>query len=226
MKNTNKKGQKVRIITIVGNVGAGKTTALPLVAEALNADFVKADEVFQKENPFREQFLKDLHRWAFASELWLVHRRVTLIKEAIAKSNSETIVIDSGLLMSWAYAKSDFLTGKMTTEEWDFFNKLFTLWSKFAFKTTLLYFTAPYGVLLKRIKKRGRDYEVALYQRTYLEQIDLGLKDLCANFEKVFDAIIMLDHSQIGNIVENKKDKQQFVTLIKKKFTHLTSGRK
>lgn len=212
MKNRNKKGQNVRMVTVVGNVGAGKTTALPLVAKALDADFIKADEIFQKENPFREQFLKDFQRWSFANQLWLVHRRVTLIKEAIAKSNSEIIVIDSGLLMSWVYAKSDFLTGKMTTEEWDFFNKLFTSWSKFAFKTTLLYFTAPYDVLLKRIKKRGRDYEVELYKRTYLEQIDLGLKDLCANFERVFDAIVMLDHSQIGNIAENKKDKKQFVT--------------
>lgn len=206
-------------ITIIGNIGAGKTTTLPFVSQALDAEVIEADDLFQTLNPFRDVYLSNLKRWAFTNELWMAHKRVSLMKSAIEQSNKENIVIDSGLIMSWVYTKSHFITGKMTADEWAFFNELFTQWSKFSFKTTLLYLTAPIDVLMKRIQTRGRDYELELYTPAYLEQLETGLKDLTANFAGVFNDIITIDYTEIGKLTE-KKAQQDFIKLVQKKLSY------
>lgn len=211
------------IITIIGNVGAGKTTTLPFVAQALDADVVEADDLFQTINPFRDRYLADIKRWGFTNELWMAYKRVNLIKTAVEQSTKENIVIDSGLIMSWVYTKSHFLSGKMDQDEWAFFNELFTQWSKFSLKTTLLYLTAPVDVLLKRIHTRGRDYELLMYKKEYLQQIEVGLKDLITNFAGVFDDTITIDYTEIGNLTKQKAQKE-FAFLAQKKFSYTTPG--
>lgn len=209
--------QDKRLITIIGNVGVGKTTSLPLVAKALDAEIVRADEFFQV-NPFRDNFLKDTSRWGFTNELYLVHKRITLIKNAIRESRKETIVIDSGLLMSWVYAKSHYLSGKMTLDEWLFFEDIFREWSSFALHTTLLYLTATPEVLLQRIKKRHRDYEIAIYSQDYIQQLEIGLRDLCANFAQHVEKNVSIDTTML-NLVSSKKDITYFMQEIKKQIT-------
>lgn len=206
-------------ITIIGNIGVGKTTTLPFVSQALNADIVAADDLFQTLNPFKDVYLADIKRWGFTNELWMTYKRVNLIKTAVEQSSKENIVIDSGLIMSWVYTKSHFLTGKMTPDEWAFFNELFTQWSKFSLKTTLLYLTAPIDVLMKRIQTRGRGYELEIYKPTYLEQLEIGLKDLTANFAGVFDDIITIDYTEIGKLTEESAQ-QDFIQLVQKKFSY------
>ena len=210
---------KKHTITIIGNIGAGKTITLPFVAQALGAEVVAADDLFQTLNPFRDLYLHNIKRWGFINELWMTHKRVNLIKTAIEQSTKENIVIDSGLIMSWVYTKSHFLTGKMTQEEWTFFNELFTQWSKFSLKTTLIYLTAPIDVLLHRIETRGRDFELELYNAAYLDHLEQGLKDLTANFAGIFDDIITIDHTEIGKLTE-KKAQDEFIELVQKKFAY------
>lgn len=209
------------IITIIGNIGSGKTTTLPFVAKALDADIIEADDLFQTINPFRDRYLADIKRWGFTNELWMAHKRVNLIKTAVEQSTKENIVIDSGLIMSWVYTKSHFIAGNIDTDEWAFFNELFTQWSKFSFKTTLLYLTAPVETLMKRIKTRGRDYELQMYKKEYLDQLEMGLQDLIANFAGVFDDTITIDYTEIGNLTKNKAQKE-FMELVQKKFSYTT----
>lgn len=215
--------QPKHIITIIGNIGAGKTTTLPFVAKALDADVIEADDLFQTVNPFRDRYLADIERWGFTNELWMAHKRVALIKSAIEQSSKENIVIDSGLIMSWVYTKSHFITGKMSPDEWAFFNELFTQWSKFSLKTTLLYLTAPVDVLLKRIQQRGRDYELEMYNKEYLEHVEVGLTDLIANFAGVFDDTVTIDYTEIGKLTEEPAQKE-FEALVQKKFSYTTSA--
>jgi len=206
-------------ITIIGNVGSGKTTTLPFVAKALDADIIQADDLFQTTNPFRERYLDDLKRWGFTNELWMAYNRKGLIATAIDQSEKENIVIDSGMIMSWVYTKSHFLAGKMDADEWALFNELFTQWSRFSLKTTLLYLTAPLDILMKRIQDRGRDYELAMYKPTYLEQLEMGLKDLTANFAGVFDDIITIDYTEIGDL-RKKKAQDEFMELVQQRFAY------
>ena len=202
-----------QIITIIGNVGVGKTTALPLVATALNADIIRADEFFQT-NPFRDKFLKDIPRWGFTNELYLVHKRLSLIKRSLLQSDKSTVIIDSGLLMSWVYTKSHYLSGKITLDEWIFFQEVFFEWSHFALNTTLLYLTADTSTLLKRITHRKRDFELKQYKRAYLLELEIGLRDLCATFAGKVKNIISLDTTSL-NLLSSKKDKAFFSTYIK-----------
>ena len=206
-------------ITIIGNIGVGKTTTLPFVAKALDADIVEADDLFQTTNPFKDRYLKNMKRWSLTNEIWMAYKRKELIATAIEQSEKENIVIDSGMIMSWVYTKSHFLSGKMDADEWALFNELFTTWSRFSLKTTLLYLTAPVDVLMKRIQARGRDYELAMYTPVYLEQLEMGLKDLTANFAGVFDDTVILDYTEIGDL-RKPKAQNELMEVIQKKFSY------
>src|SRR6185369_6168909 len=85
--------------------------------------------------------------------------------------------------------------------------------------TTLLYLTAPLDILMKRIQDRGRDYELAMYKPTYLEQLEMGLKDLTANFAGVFDDIITIDYTEIGDL-RKKKAQDEFMELVQQRFAY------
>ena len=210
-------------ITIIGNIGSGKTTTLPFVAKALEADVIQADNLFQTTNPFRDRYLDDFKRWGFTNELWMAYHRKGLIASAVEQSDKENIVIDSGMIMSWVYTKSHFLAGNLDKDEWALFNDLFTQWSRFSLKTTLLYLTAPLDVLMKRIKERGRDYELEMYTSSYLEQLEIGLTDLTANFAGVFDAIVTIDYTEIGDL-RTKNAQGDFMKLAQKKFAYTRSA--
>lgn len=205
------------IVTIVGNVCTGKTTSLPLVAKALHADTIKADEIFQT-SLFRDEFLQDVSRWAFIHEIWLAKKRADFIAKEIEKSKNQTIVIDSGLIMSYVYAKSHFLVGKMTLKEWSFFEELFLELHHVSPQTTLLYLSAPIDTLIGRMKKRGRDYEIKKYKKEYLEELEIGLRDLVASSRHIFKNLIAFDTNQIGNITTHEKDKRKFIDLVKKRL--------
>ncbi|HEX7042750.1 MAG TPA: deoxynucleoside kinase [Patescibacteria group bacterium] len=206
-----------RVVTIIGNIGVGKTTSLPLIAKALNADIIRADELFQV-NPFRDNFLQNPTRWALTNEIYLLHKRIKFIKDEIKNCKKQTIVIDSGILMSWVYAKSHYLSGKITLDEWLFFEEIFSEWSQFALNTSLFYLHAPKETLLGRIKKRSRDFEIKLYKERYLEELESGLRDFCANFSKKMKNIIHIDTNSL-NLSTSQKDKNTFIKSVKANFS-------
>lgn len=207
-----------RIVTIIGNVGSGKTTSLPFITQALSADFIRADELFQV-SPFRDHYLQDMHRWAFANELWLVHKRGDLIQKTLQSSTKSTVVIDSGLFMSWAYTKGHDISQNMTTEEWIFFQEMFShLARPMLNNTTIIYLKCPIDICLQRIHRRARDYELKFYTKEYLSLIEKGLEDLCTKFEPMIGKLITIEEREIGNIVSSKKDQKEFSKLIKSKM--------
>lgn len=202
---------KSQTLTIIGNVGSGKTTLLPILQKKLHASVIHADNLFQTTNPFRDQFLSDMPRWAFSNELWLTVERVKIYKEHLQENTDKIVLIDSGLLMSWVYAYSHVLVGKMSQEEWDLFDTLFKDLTKDMLKhTSVLYLDYSLPTLMKRIKKRGRDYELAMYTEEYLTQLDGGLKALLSMLSEQNTTIITISEDEAGDF-ESDKDKQAVI---------------
>ena len=168
-----------RMITVIGNIGSGKTTLTPVIAKKLKAKTVMADNLFQTVDPFRELYLKDLKRWALANELWLTLERVILVKKYLKKHQGQKLVVDSGLLMSWAYTHGHFLSGIMTKDEWQLYRRLFDRVAISLFASSVVVaLECSVETLMKRIKKRGRQFELEYYNPVYLSRIDKGLEKL------------------------------------------------
>lgn len=204
------------VITVIGNVGSGKTTAIPFIGKALNASVIHADNLFQTENPFKDEFLADMKRWAFQNEVWLTVERTKLFKKHLVSNPSKIIVVDSGLLMSWVYAYSHVLTGRMTKEEWKLYQRIYQRFSKeihYDFYVVHLRYSFP--TLLKRIKKRARDYEIRQYRKNYLEELEQGLMILRKSLEKEGIKIIDVKEEEIRDFENNPSDAHKLIKKIK-----------
>jgi deoxyadenosine/deoxycytidine kinase len=167
------------MVTVIGNIGSGKTTLTPLMAKKLQAKTVMADNLFQTVDPFRELYLNDIKRWALANELWLTLERVVLVKKYLRQHKGEKLVVDSGLLMSWAYTHGHYLAGVITKDEWQLYRRLFDRIAMSLFTSSVVVaLECSVETLMKRIKKRGRKFELTFYNPVYLSRIDRGLDKL------------------------------------------------
>jgi deoxyguanosine kinase len=195
------------IITIIGNVASGKTSAAPLIVEALGADFLDADTLFQTEDPFRELYLQNTRRWALTNELWLTMRRAELLEQAISMNSGKPLVIDSGLLMSWVYTYSHLAVGNISQDEWELYEKVYNSVTKnLLSELTVIHLNYSMPTLLKRLKQRGRDYELAYYTRDYLMQLESGLEALVQRMLLDGMKVLEVPESHVCDFVANKED--------------------
>jgi len=190
--------KKSQMITVIGNIGSGKTTVTPAIAKALKAKVVFADNLFQTVDPFRELYLNDIKRWALANELWLTLERVILVKKYLKKYKGEKLVVDSGLLMSWAYTHGHFLSGIMMKDEWQLYRRLFDRVAIGLFTSSVVIaLDCSIPTLMKRIKKRGRQFELEYYNPTYLQQIDKGLEKLKEKLKRKRIKVVSLTEDEV-----------------------------
>jgi deoxyguanosine kinase len=203
------------IITIIGNVASGKTSAAPLIVEALGADFLDADTLFQTEDPFRELYLQNTRRWALTNELWLTMRRAELLEQAISMNSGKPLVIDSGLLMSWVYTYSHLAVGNISQDEWELYEKVYNSVTKnLLSELTVIHLNYSMPTLLKRLKQRGRDYELAYYTRDYLMQLESGLEALVQRMLLDGMKVLEVPEKKVNDFVAYKKDQNTLITLI------------
>ncbi len=202
-------------LTIIGNIGSGKSTAMPLLLKALDAQPLYADDLFQTLDPFRDLYLQDVPRWAFTNELWLTYERSKMIqkysiehdKGQNPENQGKLVLVDSGLLMSWVYTHSHLLVQNISLPEWELYEQLFDSFaSEYISRSCVVRLRYSLPTLLARIKKRGRDYELAFYTKEYLEQLELGLVALEKKLVQMGIPVIVIDESQVADFEQNSAD--------------------
>ncbi len=198
-------GQKAAVVVVVGNIGSGKSTVTPIVASGLNAKLIDADNLFQTTNPFRDRYLKHTKRWALANELWMTLERVRLLHH-YRQYKRKNVVIDSGILMSWAYTYGHFLSGILSKEEWQVYKRLFDKLVDNAFgDLTVVALECSVETLLKRIKKRGRKFEIEYYTPIYLQRINRGLKELRQKLEREGARVTVFKEEDLKGLLNQEK---------------------
>jgi len=216
MKNKTKQSA-YQLIFLIGNIASGKTTAMHLLAEKLHLKTIDADSLFQTTDPFREKYLQEPKRFAFTNELWLTTQRALIMKKSLAAKQQKYILVDSGLLMSWVYTYSHLLTKNILLEEWLLYETLYNLLAKDILKNSqIIYLDYSVDTLLKRIKQRGRDYELQYYSAKYLKQIQSGLEALVAMVKKEKSKILTIREKEISDFINNQKKQKLFLAKITK----------
>jgi len=205
----------MKYITVIGNIGSGKSTLVHLLRKKLHLDVLLADDLFQTKDPFRDKYLKDTKRWALANELWLTKERVQLVNKKRNKKG-KNLLIDSGLIMSWVYTRSHNLKKTITDSEWELYVDLYNRLTKdLMTKTTIIYLDCSVKILLERIHNRGRDYELKYYNAQYLRHIQAGLNEFMRGRKKKDTLSI----SEIeGGDFENNRDCQDVVIKLVTEF--------
>lgn len=155
-------------IAVTGNIGAGKTTLTTMLSKHYKweAQFEDVDQ-----NPYLDDFYKDMSQWSFALQIYFLGSRFRQVKEIRESGKS---VIQDRTIYEDAYIFAENLSEMNLLSERDFnnYNTVFNLMKDFVSAPDLLiYLKAEIPTLVKQIAKRGRDYEAEM-SIDYLQKLN------------------------------------------------------
>jgi deoxyadenosine/deoxycytidine kinase len=167
-------------VVVVGNIGAGKTTAVRALGAALGAAVY--DERFEG-NPYLEGAFADSLRWAGLSQLWFLGE-VAAQHHAIAAADALAVqeqsvysvfevmtghLLDAGLISGEDYA--------LSSRHYD------VLAARLPAPACVVCLQAPVDVLLGRIQSRGRAFERSI-DEAFLLGIERRLDEFVSRWER------------------------------------------
>lgn len=202
------RNKKYPLITVIGNVGSGKSTVSKFLAKSFNAHLVSADELY-KTNPFFQDTIVDRSRWSLASDLWFLLKRIELTEQLQTKLHTRSVIQDSGLLMSWVYANSRLNQGYMNRKEQEIYTMVSDkLTTKIPQESLIIYLDLPIQTLLKRIRKRGRNFEIKFHTQLYLSALETSLKRLVIRLKQSRTPVLIYSEHNWPNVLCNTTHQQ------------------
>ena len=191
-----KQKTKPSFIGLAGNIGVGKTTFTKLLSEKLNwTPFFES----VSDNPYLSDFYTDMKRWSFNLQIFFLHKRFEMHQKMSASLTSviqdRTIYEDLEI-----FAKNLYRLGKLSQRDWDNYCGLFKVMNFYLKRPDLIiYLKADTDTLLRRIKKRGRDYE-SLIDPEYIHTLNISYDRW---IESISDQPVMIIETDYFNIYED-----------------------
>ncbi len=195
------------LVGIAGNIGVGKTTLTRNLAERLGW---KAFYESVIDNPYLDNFYKDMKRWSFNLQIYfLAHRfrsQKIISESGIASIQDRTIYEDVEI-----FAKSLHEQGYMNQRDYQTYRELFNDMVFFLPQPDLIiYLKASIKTLVSRIKTRGRDFERSI-SPDYLEYLNLAYERWMREAQEKF-TILTVNADEVDFLKEDDK----FEELVKK----------
>lgn len=197
-------------VSVMGTIGAGKTTVSKLLAKELNVQLL--EEHFG-ENAFLPRFYQDMKRWAFHSQMFFLMEKIKQMLETHKILKKHSVVQDTPIQQdALSYAKAQYILGNMDDAEWWLYLKVYRAFEPFLPAPDLIiYLEASAESLLRRIQRRGRVYEQKI-PTNYLELLDMLNHRWLKENQSIPTLIVETDHL---DIVRNKKAKTKLVSYVK-----------
>ena len=154
-----------KYIVIEGPIGVGKTSLSNKLALEWNAELILENV---DDNPFLTKFYKIPREVSLQTQLYFLLTRTRQVQ--VFKQQD----IFSKARVSDCMLQKDRLFAQVTlnNEEYDLYDQLYSYMTvDIPTPDLLIYLQAPIGVLMKRIKKRGRSFEKYI-NTEYLERLN------------------------------------------------------
>lgn len=158
-----------KYIVLAGNIGAGKSTLVGLLAEKLG--FRPYYEPVA-ENPYLEDFYSDMERWAFNSQIFFLTHRIkshhSLMDDPWSVVQDRSLYEDANV-----FARNLYERGSMSSRDWATYCEIYrTMTSILPAPDLVVYLRASVPTLRKRIARRGRGFEADIPSE-YLESLNI-----------------------------------------------------
>ncbi len=201
------------MLIIEGVVGVGKTT---LMNHLVKEGYIAFPEPVLN-NPILDKFYQDRKRYAFPLQIYFLTKRFEHLKSAALIPNS---VMDRSIYGDGLFAAMHAEDKTMEAEEYNIYDQLFDVMIQEVKKPDLLvYLQVSVEVAIKRIKKRGRDFEQSV-ERSYWERLNEKYESYFSRYDHSPILVINVDHLDF----EASEDDLAYVILrIKETLEQLSS---
>ncbi|HOX17021.1 MAG: deoxynucleoside kinase [Spirochaetia bacterium] len=168
-----------KYVVLAGNIGAGKSTLVGLLAERLG--FRPYYEPVA-ENPYLADFYGDMKRWAFNSQVFFLTHRTRSHRALM--DDPWSVVQDRSLYEdALVFARNLHEQGNMSDQDWGTYSELYrTVAELLPPPDLVVYLRCSVPTLRKRIAKRGREMEAAIPDE-YLAGLNRLYEEWIDNFE-------------------------------------------
>ncbi|AEB11509.1 deoxynucleoside kinase [Marinithermus hydrothermalis] len=165
-------------IAIAGNIGSGKSTLTAMLAERY-----RLHPVYEavEENPYLEDFYRDMRAWAFHSQVFFLARR---LEQHLKEINGRKRVVQDRTIFedAFIFAKNLHRQGYLSERDWRTYLALYEgIAPALRMPDRLVYIRASLPTLRARIAKRGRTYERAIPD-AYLQALNELYEEWVANY--------------------------------------------
>ena len=190
-------------IAIAGNIGSGKTTLTTLLSKHYKW---KAHYEDVENNPYLNDFYKDMQRWSFNLQIYYLNSRFGQIVEI--KNSGQKYIQDRTIYEdAYIFAPNLHSMGLMSSRDFDNYKEIFTLMDDFIEGPDLLiYLRASVSTLVEQIQKRGREYENSI-RLDYLTRLNERYEAWVGSYSKGKILIINVDDI---NFAENSDEVQLY----------------
>ncbi|UQS85233.1 deoxynucleoside kinase [Apilactobacillus apisilvae] len=147
------------VIITAGMIGVGKTTLTEKIAKHLDT---KAFYEPVGGNPVLPLYYKDPKQYGFLLQIYFLNKRFEMIKKALSDDNN---ILDRSIYEDALFTKQNNVEGNITDSELKIYlsllDRMMSELEALPKKAPdlMVYAQTDFETILKRIKKRGRDYE-------------------------------------------------------------------
>jgi deoxyadenosine/deoxycytidine kinase len=200
-----------KYLVLAGNIGAGKSTLVGLLAERLS--FSPYYEPVA-ENPYLVDFYADMRRWALQSQLFFLTHRVRSHRELMHDPRS--VVQDRSIYEdAEIFARNLYEQGSMSERDWITYRNLYrTLIDLLPAPDLVVYLKASVPTLRKRIELRGREMEAAIPE-AYLSGLNRLYDEWISSFALAPVLVVPCDRL---DFVAESKDLDAIVGEVKRRL--------
>ena len=164
-------------IAVSGNIGSGKSTLTGMLAKHYGWE-ARFEAV--ADNPYLEDYYRDIHRWSFNLEVFFLKER---FRDLIAISNAtNTIVQDRSIFEGvYVFMQNNKAMGNLSDRDYETYMELFEqMMTVVRYPDLMIYLRASVPHLVSNIQQRGRDYEQTI-QLEYLQNLNDRYDDFIYN---------------------------------------------
>ena len=202
-------------IAIAGNIGSGKTTLTTLLSKHFKW---KAQYEDVENNPYLNDFYKDMQRWSFNLQVYFLNSRFRQIVDI--KESGDNYIQDRTIYEdAYIFAPNLHSMGLMSSRDFENYKEIFNIMDSFIKGPDLLiYLRASVPKLVEQIQKRGRDYENSI-RLDYLTRLNERYEAWIDEYDKGELIIIEVDNIDFS---ENQKELEEIINKLENRLKKLS----
>ncbi len=166
-------------ILVAGNISSGKTSLTERIGARLGWRTAFESVV---DNPYLAEFYADMRQWSFHLQVFFLGHRA---RQHLALANGpESAIADRSIYEdAYIFARALHHLGNLNERDYESYRNVFELvTAALPRPDLLLYLQCPVGVLMERIRRRGRGMESGITE-DYLALLDSYYREWLRTFD-------------------------------------------